>query len=176
MSDRDMSVQDTQEEHVGFYKKRLFWCVIFFIAVCAIGVSAVRIDAAKADTKESSRYFVSRSAAVSATDEAVRTSGEDITTTSETETTAVNTDSTSGEVVPAIGSPGATDNKSETETTVETTESDGNKEDTNGFTVYVTPTGKRYHLRKSCAGKNAIETKLSSAKKKYTPCKKCAGG
>ena len=172
MSDRDMSVQDTQEEHVAFYKKRLFWCVIFFIAVCAIGVSAVRSDAAKADAKEGSRYFVSRSTAVSATDETVRTSGEGIITTSETETTAVNTDSTSGEVVPAIGFPGATDNKIETETS----ESDGGKEDTNGFTVYVTPTGKRYHLRKSCAGKNAIETKFSSAKKKYTPCKKCAGG
>ena len=91
-----MSVQDAQEEHVAFYKKRLFWCVIFFIAVCAIGVSAVRSDAAKDDAKESSRYFVSRSTAVSATDEAVRTSGEDIITTSETETTAVNTDSTSG--------------------------------------------------------------------------------
>lgn len=44
-------------------------------------------------------------------------------------------------------------------------------------TVYVTPTGKRYHYRSSCAGKNARATTLSSAKSSgYTACKKCAGG
>ena len=44
----------------------------------------------------------------------------------------------------------------------------------NGEIVYVTPTGKRYHLRKTCAGKNAKEITLDEAKKTYTPCKKCA--
>lgn len=44
-----------------------------------------------------------------------------------------------------------------------------------GSTVYVTPTGKRYHYSSSCAGKNAravtIDQAISSGK---TPCKKCA--
>ena len=47
---------------------------------------------------------------------------------------------------------------------------------TNSKTVYITPTGKRYHFKASCAGKNAIETTLENAKDTKTPCKKCAGG
>ena len=45
-----------------------------------------------------------------------------------------------------------------------------------GNIVYITPTGKKYHYSKDCAGKNAIETDLASAKKSYDPCKKCANG
>lgn len=42
-------------------------------------------------------------------------------------------------------------------------------------TAYITPTGKRYHLSQSCAGKNAIETTVSKATEQgYTPCIKCA--
>ncbi len=41
-------------------------------------------------------------------------------------------------------------------------------------TVYVTPTGKKYHFSKSCAGKNATPTSLEAAKRHYDPCKKCA--
>lgn len=42
-------------------------------------------------------------------------------------------------------------------------------------TVYITPSGSRYHYSASCAGKNARATSLSSAKASgYTPCKKCA--
>ncbi len=40
-------------------------------------------------------------------------------------------------------------------------------------TVYVTPTGKRYHYSAACAGKNAIPTTLSEASARFTPCKKC---
>lgn len=41
-------------------------------------------------------------------------------------------------------------------------------------TVYITPYGKKYHVRKTCAGKNAIATTVPSAKQKgYDPCKKC---
>ncbi len=43
-----------------------------------------------------------------------------------------------------------------------------------GTTVYITPTGKKYHLSASCAGKNAIPTTKESAEKTYEPCKKCA--
>lgn len=42
-------------------------------------------------------------------------------------------------------------------------------------TVYITPTGSKYHYRASCAGRNAISTSLSSAiSRGYDPCKKCA--
>ena len=43
-----------------------------------------------------------------------------------------------------------------------------------GNTVYVSPTGKKYHYTKSCAGKHPIKTTLKEAKKDHTPCKKCA--
>lgn len=42
-------------------------------------------------------------------------------------------------------------------------------------TVYITPTGKRYHYSASCAGKNATPSTLSNAKSRgLTPCQKCA--
>ena len=40
-------------------------------------------------------------------------------------------------------------------------------------TVYITPTGSKYHYSKSCAGKNAIEKYLSDVKDSYGACKKC---
>ena len=42
--------------------------------------------------------------------------------------------------------------------------------------VYITPTGKKYHFSKDCAGPNAIPISLSDAQKNYEPCKKCANG
>ena len=42
-------------------------------------------------------------------------------------------------------------------------------------TVYITPTGKRWHRLASCAGPNAIPTTIDEAESEgYTPCKKCA--
>lgn len=44
----------------------------------------------------------------------------------------------------------------------------------NERTVYITPTGKRYHYSSSCAGENAISISISDAQEKgYTPCKTC---
>lgn len=40
--------------------------------------------------------------------------------------------------------------------------------------VYVTPTGKKYHLEKKCAGVNAIPKSKAEVESQYTPCKKCA--
>ncbi|MGM9551437.1 MAG: stalk domain-containing protein [Clostridia bacterium] len=41
--------------------------------------------------------------------------------------------------------------------------------------VYITPTGKRYHFDKECGGKNSFETTLEKAiKANLTPCAKCA--
>lgn len=45
------------------------------------------------------------------------------------------------------------------------------------FTIYKTPTGKKYHFNPSCAGDNRIVTNLDEATKLgLTPCKKCADG
>lgn len=41
-------------------------------------------------------------------------------------------------------------------------------------TVYITPTGKRYHFSARCAGRNATPVTLSEAERRFTPCKKCA--
>lgn len=42
-------------------------------------------------------------------------------------------------------------------------------------TVYITPTGKRYHLDSDCGGKNSSATTLERATGMgLTPCKKCA--
>ena len=46
---------------------------------------------------------------------------------------------------------------------------------TNGTRVYVTPSGKKYHLSASCGGDNSYETTLEEALcEGKTPCKKCA--
>jgi len=40
--------------------------------------------------------------------------------------------------------------------------------------VYITPKGKKYHLEKTCPGKNAIAATWEYVLGKYDPCKKCA--
>lgn len=44
-----------------------------------------------------------------------------------------------------------------------------------GDTVYITPTGKRYHRSSTCGGKNSYAVDISEVGSR-TPCKKCAGG
>ena len=44
-----------------------------------------------------------------------------------------------------------------------------------GQTVYITPTGERYHLDPDCGGKNSHPVDISEVGGR-TPCKKCAGG
>lgn len=47
----------------------------------------------------------------------------------------------------------------------------------NGRTVYITPTGKRYHYNSNCNDGTYIPSTLSEAQAMgLTPCKKCAGG
>ena len=45
----------------------------------------------------------------------------------------------------------------------------------NTQTVYITPSGKRYHLSATCGGKNSRPVDISEVGSR-TPCKKCAGG
>ncbi len=42
-------------------------------------------------------------------------------------------------------------------------------------TVYITPSGKRWHLDPNCGGKNSYSVGISEVGNR-TPCKKCAGG
>ncbi len=60
-----------------------------------------------------------------------------------------------------------------TPTTPTTPSNPSQNEDTSRL-VYVTPTGKRYHYSKSCAGKNATESTKNKAEKiGLTGCKNC---
>lgn len=66
----------------------------------------------------------------------------------------------------------------ETSTAPETTETETQtKESTTkdtSKTVYITPSGSKYHYSQSCAGDNAIKTTLNQVKDTCEPCKKCA--
>lgn len=70
---------------------------------------------------------------------------------------------------------GSSSNKGGTTSNKNNTSSTTNSNKTDGQTVYVTPTGKRYHLISTCGGKNSRPVSLSQAKSmNLTPCKKCA--
>ncbi len=57
--------------------------------------------------------------------------------------------------------------KPQNETPTDKTTDDG--------TVYITPTGKRYHLSSTCGGKNSTATTLEDALNSgFTPCGRCA--
>lgn len=60
------------------------------------------------------------------------------------------------------------------QTTTETTRMQTTTEKKSGVTVYVTPTGTKYHYSKSCAGENAMARDLDDVQGIYGPCKKCA--
>ena len=74
------------------------------------------------------------------------------------------------------------DSGSSTEKTTESTTKETTSKETTteketkatSRTVYITPSGSKYHFSKSCAGDNAIETSLDEVKDAYQPCKKCA--
>ena len=79
----------------------------------------------------------------------------------------------------------STSSSTQSKSTKQTTSSSTTKQSSSGSstssntqnsqTVYVTPTGKRYHLSPTCGGKNSTATTLSNAKSMgLTPCKKCA--
>lgn len=66
-------------------------------------------------------------------------------------------------------------NKGSTTSNKNNSSSTINSNKTDGQIVYVTPTGKRYHLISTCGGKNSRPVSLSQAKSmNLTPCKKCA--
>lgn len=62
-----------------------------------------------------------------------------------------------------------TTTKATTTTQKETT----TQKQSSGRTVYIAPTGKRYHYDKECCGPNAQEKDLDEVKTSHTPCKTC---
>lgn len=77
-------------------------------------------------------------------------------------TVAPTTPSTSTITTPSVTTPPTTNNNTQ-------------QVDSTPSTVYVTPTGKRYHYSSSCAGKNAQSSSIANAKSRgLTPCQKCA--
>lgn len=86
-------------------------------------------------------------------------------TTTQTTTKETTTETTTKETTTE------TTTKRETTTRETTTEEKTTKDKSR--TVYITPTGEKYHYSKSCAGKNAIESTLNEVKDRYDPCKKC---
>ena len=50
---------------------------------------------------------------------------------------------------------------------------DYRSEETDSRTVYIAPTGKRYHYKSTCAGKNAMPIELDDVSDYYDACKKC---
>ena len=53
------------------------------------------------------------------------------------------------------------------------TDADTEKADIENRIVYDTPTGKKYHYNKNCAGENAFEVYLSDIIDEKYPCRKC---
>lgn len=93
----------------------------------------------------------------------------ELTTETTTETTTPTTITTTKK--PSNNKSTKENNTSKKTTTTKKTATKPNK---TGKTVYITPTGKKYHYSKDCAGKNAMKRDLSEVSNVYDPCKKCA--
>lgn len=94
----------------------------------------------------------------------------ELTTETTTETTTTPTTITTTKK-PSNNKSTKENNTSKKTTTTKKTATKPNK---TGKTVYITPTGRKYHYSKDCAGKNAMKRDLSEVSNVYDPCKKCA--
>lgn len=90
-----------------------------------------------------------------------------------TSITNINTNETS--TSKELESNNSTSINTSTSTKKTTTQSTSATTKDNSRTVYVTPTGKRYHYISTCGGKNSTASTLNKAKARgLTPCQKCA--
>lgn len=104
------------------------------------------------------------------------TAAASTTTTETTMTTETTTKAPAATQSPAVQrtttTKRPTTTRAKTETTTKATTTVREQE---SQTVYVTPTGKRYHLLSTCGGKNSAPIRLEDALSRgYTPCQKCA--
>lgn len=97
----------------------------------------------------------------------------------------LNTSQTEGEILenhlPSVSSQSTaqittTTTRNQTSTTVSPIITEPTTQQKISRTVYITPTGKRYHYKSTCGGKNSFAVELDQAiAQGYTPCKKCVG-
>ena len=138
---------------VGFFGLFIFLLIVICFAF-------ILVSCGEAGNGSSASAITRKTVSTTETSHATTTE----TTIETTETTAETTSETITE----------TTTETVTETSTETT-SETTTENPTEKTVYVTPSGKRYHFSASCAGKNALPTTLSKAEEDgYTPCQKCA--
>ncbi len=145
----------SESESLPFYRNKWFWSTVFFAAVCVVGSLTGDNNFARTDPLENARYINSAvTSAVSVLSETDMDTSAGTGTSTDTDTDTVAVASADIKI---------------SESTSMSAEVQWDE-----ITVYITPTGERYHIRSSCAGKNAIKTDIDTAKEKYTPCKRCA--
>lgn len=140
----------------SFLKSGWLWVAVFFIAVCLVGALTGGVGS-ETDPLENAKEFKTRSTENVSVSNDTNLVDEDV---SEALPAATETVSEPEEV-----------EKSELTETLAKTEAEPSWD---GKTVYITPSGQRYHIKATCAGANAIETDIDSAKKNYTACQRCA--
>lgn len=143
--------KEKNSDSLPFYKNTWFWVAVFFAVVCIVGSLTGDFNSNHTDPLENGREFESA--------DAVSTLVQD-----ETVGKDENLPSSTSEVGESEAESAPKEESTEAVTEIEW----------DGKTVYTTPSGKRYHIKESCAGQNAVETDIDSAKENYTPCGRCA--
>lgn len=148
--------------------KIIVGCVALFLAillVCFIGSATENEDYEEPTTVETTIVYVSDTTTKehSTTETTVVTTTEE---TTEEPTTEEPTEETTELVTEAVVN--TVEDEPETEQIEYTTEKKS------GRTVYITPTGEKYHCSSACAGKNAMARDYDDVEGVYDPCKKCA--
>lgn len=143
---------------------------IFFLAV------GIFYDSPSEETTSTSASTSSYIQTTTDATSSVETTEEKTTTTTTTETTSNTTKASTiaASTTKATNTTKNTTTETTREQTAKRTTTETTVEKKSGITVYITPTGKKYHYSKSCAGKNAMERDLNDVQGIYGPCKKCA--
>lgn len=152
--------------------KIIVGCVAMFVVVlliCFIGAATENDKNQEPTDAETTIEYVSD------------TTEKQITTgTTEVETTEETTEETTMEESTVEITTDEYTDEIETESVVDVVEDEPETEQIeyttekkSGRTVYITPTGEKYHCSSACAGKNAIARDYDDVEGVYDPCKKC---
>lgn len=152
--------------------KIIVGCVAMFVVIlliCFIGAATEKDENQEPTIAETTTEYVSDT-----TDKQTTTETTVVETTEET-TKVPTTEETSVEE-----SAEEFTTEIETEAVVEVVEDEPETEQIeyttekkSGKTVYITPTGEKYHCSSACAGKNAMARDYDDVEGVYDPCKKC---
>lgn len=138
---------------------------LFFLMICF---------SATGDVPNEPEPKTNISGVVAQTDD--ETTTEELTTESATKESTTEKETTSKQVTSnTTTTQKQTTTKKITTTQKQTTTKKVNSPNSNGVSVYRTPSGKRYHFDPDCGGKNSYKISLDDAKSVgLTPCQKCA--